>query len=916
MFFRNNKLFIAIIIALLGLSFSSLYDEKTLSYSEEHFVGARSDCPAFQDADTLQLNPSGPFALPAHQSVVFQSIIKDSSNNVINADPLWGATNGTIISSSGFGQATFVPHSTGQVTVWACVDGINTTASVTVVQGSTDQLILESNVDNLSADDKAIFSLTKIDIKGNTAPANAPLGNWTLPEGSDLDLDTMEWTPKYAGNHIISVEFDGLVSTIQINVTYGVGVQANIVSSKSTLSSDENLEISLELIDSSGNKWIVEGDWSFTDPGASQNWLEKNGTEVVFDAHTAGNWVIQATYSGNYSDVVLTDLHTFSVTPGELFQIVISGNGATITVDDELDLNPKMYDYDMNELTGIPITWEVNGEVKTIDLESSNFVFSSQYIGQYEIQALAGDKYSSISFDVIYGTPTTLQITGEESSAIVVRTGEEALVYVEAVDQYGNSFPVDVEWQYSDNSGKFDPSSRGSGWYLFTPGDLQGFILFNATYENITHGFIVDVQQGIASQLLISFKGDLVVGNSVEVTVYAIDSAGSKIAECDSTSITGNPSSTAGKFTIEDNSLALELDESGQQHSITITCLGMEETTFFDVQSSLFGGAFGSSNSAILILSFFVMCIIGILLFVIVRRSKEVYYDEDEYDDESEPESAPPALVFTPPPPHNNTQTNALIPPPIQQPIPPAIQQQTQPPIQQLSQPVVPPQVTPATNSLHSSVGQGLVAPISPEESPQMAGGVWIQPQTSYGWNEKQSSMFVNEPALGGYGWEENKAPLPSSPESKLSGALSALITSDETSDIKDDEEVEHEIQKSVETETPEKAEVSSETEDGDGWGSWNSDDWGSQEWKDKAKERVELESKKDDYDRGLSKTKSMPIFEHVIGGRDDVGPLDEFGKVMSPLPGTNVGTSGWYLGSDGTPSQWEFRPQGWKKLQ
>ena len=42
-----------------------------------------------------------------------------------------------------------------------------------------------------------------------------------------------------------------------------------------------------------------------------------------------------------------------------------------------------------------------------------------------QIQALAGDKYSSISFDVIYGTPSTLQITGEESSAIVVRTGEE-----------------------------------------------------------------------------------------------------------------------------------------------------------------------------------------------------------------------------------------------------------------------------------------------------------------------------------------------------------------------------------------------------------------------------------------------------------------------------------------------------------
>jgi hypothetical protein len=105
------------------------------------------------------------------------------------------------------------------------------------------------------------------------------------------------------------------------------------------------------------------------------------------------------------------------------------------------------------------------------------------------------------------------------------------------------------------------------------------------------------------------------------------------------------------------------------------------------------------------------------------------------------------------------------------------------------------------------------------------------------------------------------------------------------------------------------------DSDDG-GWGAWDTDNWGSQDWKDKAKERAIEEAKKDDYDRGETKHSTMPVFEHVIGGRDMIGPLDDFGKVMSPLPGTNVGTSGWYLGSDGSPSQWEFRPRGWKKIQ
>ena len=929
---RSKNLILVIILMSFIFALSVEPNNSVVVSKFESSVEARADCPTVNGADTLTLDPPGPFALPAHQTVVFHSSIEDSSGAGINSDPLWGVTNGTITPVNGFEQATFTPHSTGDVTVWACVDGINTTASVTVVQGAVDQLLLESSSENITADDTITFSLTEVDIRGNSATASPPLNNWTLPEDSDLDLGTLMWTPKHTGHHVISVNYGGVSAYTDLNVSHGKGIAANISTPKSTLSSDESVVISLELSDSKGNKWIVDGDWSLTDPGASQSWLDKNGTNVTFNANTVGSWVVQATYDGIDSTSPLIDLHTFIVTPGSLFQIIIEGNGVTMTVDEELDLDPKLYDFDMNELTGIPIIWEVNGDIKTIDLESTNFIFSTEYIGQYEIQASAGDKYASIIFDVTYGSPIALQIIGEESSAIVVRSGDTALVYVEAVDQYGNAFPVDVEWSHAEDTGSFKPDSKGNGWYLYEPGELQGFIIFNATYEDIYHDFIIDVQQGSASQLLISFDGDLAVGNSVQVTVYAIDSTGSKIAECDSSSITGDLTSTAGTFSMEENKLYLNIEESGQQHKITITCLGMEETTFFDVQSSLFGGVFGSSNSAILTLSLIVMFIIAALLFVIMRRSTEQHYDED-YDEEDEPapSEAPPSIAFsqTPPPlpiPQAPTQLAppaTMIPPPL-----------PHPPL---------PQTTPS-----SSIGQGLVAPSIPGEPPQTAEGVWIQPQTDYGWNEQQSPMFVNEPALGGYGWEGNTQSLPSAPpesENKLSNALSNLGPMNQTEDTVETttnvietstntEELESEVGNSeiraknddvvepieqIKTENKGPEEITKTIEDDsddDGWGSWDTDNWGSQDWKDKAKERAIEESKKDDYDRGGSHTQTMPVFEHVIGGRDSIGPLDDFGKVMSPLPGTNVGTSGWYLGSDGSPSQWEFRPQGWKKIQ
>ena len=127
-------IFISLISALCVDSNNSVHESKRNSY-----VGARADCPTVAGADTLTLTPPGPFVLPAHQTVIFQSSIKDSSDAGINADPLWGVTNGTIVPSNGFEQATFIPHSTGDVTVWACVDGINTTASVTVVQGEDNR---------------------------------------------------------------------------------------------------------------------------------------------------------------------------------------------------------------------------------------------------------------------------------------------------------------------------------------------------------------------------------------------------------------------------------------------------------------------------------------------------------------------------------------------------------------------------------------------------------------------------------------------------------------------------------------------------------------------------------------------------------------------------------------------------------
>jgi hypothetical protein len=46
------------------------------------------------------------------------------------------------------------------------------------------------------------------------------------------------------------------------------------------------------------------------------------------------------------------------------------------------------------------------------------------------------------------------------------------------------------------------------------------------------------------------------------------------------------------------------------------------------------------------------------------------------------------------------------------------------------------------------------------------------------------------------------------------------------------------------------------------------------------------------------------------------LGPQFDDGSVLSALPGTKAGESGWYFDGDGKPSLWEFRPFGWERIE
>jgi hypothetical protein len=134
-------------------------------------------------------------------------------------------------------------------------------------------------------------------------------------------------------------------------------------------------------------------------------------------------------------------------------------------------------------------------------------------------------------------------------------------------------------------------------------------------------------------------------GDYALLRIYGVDSQGNTVqVEPENTTIscTSGPSDFITGDTWE-----IEISKSGLDRSCTITWNGLITQYFFDVESVLFGGAVGSTNTA-MSLAGFLLGLVLITLIVLVRRAKSIddedwiedefesdYYDEDDdYEDD------------------------------------------------------------------------------------------------------------------------------------------------------------------------------------------------------------------------------------------------------------------------------------------
>jgi len=618
-FFPFLLIFISVFLII------NIENESNLEIQSNYFSGG-SSCVDAPNVATIEFQQSI-VTLPSHETYLIQATLKDSSGSIIGIDPDWSTNHGSIIPINGLQQARFTPGILEHTTIWACAGDVNESLTINVIQGKVENLIIESSKENFSADESVLITLQGEDIRGNVFTLFPPKQNWTYPEDSTLLISNdIRWDPKKVGWQNISVQESGLVVELSFNITQGVPIRLSIIGDDILITSDEYVEMHSVLVDADGNNMPVITSWSTYNVEASE-WLTDFGDMAIFEGYTVGSWKILSEYIHPDSGQYFAAEYDVLVSVGKLNQILLDGHGSTLTVDDVLDLNPRAVDSAGNIISSVEMIWTINGQISTGTLEESNYIFSTEEIGLYEIQVSADGGSASITCDFIHGDAVRIVVTETSTNQLTVKSGETIELLTEGEDQYGNRFAVNVDWSLTNGTGVMKPSSTGIGYYDFRPGDASGFVIMDFSALNMNEQIVIEVKPGDITKLRIEYEGELKQGKTVRILISAVDDSGNFVSFCNANSAI--VTSEIGKLIREDSQLYFKFEGSGSS-TIEVGCYGLIETFYLQVEETIFWGIFEDTQNVIIYTSLFLMLIITILLILVIIRSKSEYEEYEE----------------------------------------------------------------------------------------------------------------------------------------------------------------------------------------------------------------------------------------------------------------------------------------------
>ena len=401
-------------LCIVLFTIHSIHPAVTSSSLEDSEILARAGTPVrvevIADAATLS----------ADEVVMFTAELYDSVNNLATGEVVWSCSNGSI-SSDGI----FYPWSSGLITIEATHNGLVGSFNITVTAGVGQSLEITSV--NAHALVPVFLTANLLDARGNAQLSQNAA--WTV-DGVYVGTGSPSWTPQDVGNYTVRARLHQMEHVTILHVSAGTPYEFTFDEGLQ-VRSGHSIFISPHLLDINGFEMNI------TEAG-NRIWTVENGSIIPsgwFTASHPGYWNISVS-AGN-----VTGAGKIRVVPADaaLSQVVVLSDDQAFTAGTSYEIAAMRTD--SQGYTGTITPPLENFSVTSGGLASMNdaVYWTPGAMGMHELRVVDDGVVSTLMVEVVHGNAidTFLQL----SSPILV-AGEQSTVLFTAIDVIGNEWMV------------------------------------------------------------------------------------------------------------------------------------------------------------------------------------------------------------------------------------------------------------------------------------------------------------------------------------------------------------------------------------------------------------------------------------------------------------------------------------------
>lgn len=543
------------------------------------------------------------YSMTADEVVVFEAVLYDSVNNVAQGEVTWSCSNGTIDSNG-----LFFPWTAGLIEIRADHASLNSTYNITVTSGQANTL----RITTLSPQVLQPYTLSanEVDSRGNEKVSTDVV--WTI-DGDYIGQGNPQWIAEDIGNTNLRVRLNQMESNVVVEVLPG-NPSEFILPEGIQVRSGQSVLLEPKLVDANGFTMNVS-------TAGSISWYAENGSinnQGLYQASAPGLWNISISAGGIFGN-------------GSLYVVPANAMISQLVIMEELESYAAGTAYeiatirtDNNGYSGYVIPPLSNWSISSggLHYEDEKVWWTPSSTGQVTLQVVDEDVSSSLEVNVVHGNAIDATLSFSKSH---LTAGTQCVVFFEAFDRSGNHWPVDGEislatgnaslTQIESDHAIFNPQIVGTWRFEATWFDNSTDSRYNVANQiEVNHGHLSFIHLNGNSMILpadtpllldpqfTDAYGNQIVGVNVNWTIDDIDSTLELILSQGyfSSSIVGGHEIRANADGIF-ATIRLTVVAGSAQHLITdkdsgITAIAGEETDIFVQVVDIHGNTAPSNN--------------------------------------------------------------------------------------------------------------------------------------------------------------------------------------------------------------------------------------------------------------------------------------------------------------------------------